>query len=386
MKILFFNELYTPFKTGGAEVSTQLLAEGLVQLGHDVMVCTTCNKNSERYVNGVHVVYIKIKNIYWPYEKKKHSSLLSFIWHIIDINNILYRQAFDNVFHSFKPDVIHTSNLSGFSCYVWKIAFSFKIPIVHTIRDYYLMCLKCTMFKNLECNSQCKECRLFSYVKKRLSHNVNAVVGISKFVLNKHLQNKYFTNAKIKSVINNPVGNGAVSNWKKVKTGNIGYIGSISSSKGVDLLVKAFSSIKSNEYKLLIAGNGNNEYIKYLKSLSNKDNIEFVGFVRSTDFFKNIDLLVVPSQWQEPFGRVVIEAISNGIPVIASKKGGITEILEGRLEGILFDDVNDLKIKLEAYMKGRLVFNFDYTASFGEKYKKNIIASQYEEIYKCLVE
>ena len=44
MKILIFNELYTPYSKGGAEKSTQLLAETLVKLGHEIHVCTSSNK------------------------------------------------------------------------------------------------------------------------------------------------------------------------------------------------------------------------------------------------------------------------------------------------------------------------------------------------------
>ena len=55
MRILIFNELYTPNKKGGAEVSTQLLAESLVELGHEIHICTSSNKNSDEIINGVRV-------------------------------------------------------------------------------------------------------------------------------------------------------------------------------------------------------------------------------------------------------------------------------------------------------------------------------------------
>lgn len=48
-------------------------------------------------------------------------------------------------------------------------------------------------------------------------------------------------------------------------------------------------------------------------------------------------MVVVPSTWQEPFGRTVIEALSTGRPVVASRVGGIPEILTGPLERFLFD-------------------------------------------------
>ena len=51
-------------------------------------------------------------------------------------------------------------------------------------------------------------------------------------------------------------------------------------------------------------------------------------------------MVVVPSVWQEPFGRTVIEALSTGRPVLASRVGGIPEILTGPLDRFLFDREN----------------------------------------------
>ena len=61
------------------------------------------------------------------------------------------------------------------------------------------------------------------------------------------------------------------------------------------------------------------------------------------------DVVVVPSQWQEPFGRVVIEAMSTGRPVVATRVGGIPEILSGRMDEFLVgkDDAAALARKLE---------------------------------------
>ena len=51
-----------------------------------------------------------------------------------------------------------------------------------------------------------------------------------------------------------------------------------------------------------------------------------------SELLQAADLVVLPASWQEPFGRVVIEAMSAGLPVIASRVGGIPEILTGRFE------------------------------------------------------
>ena len=53
------------------------------------------------------------------------------------------------------------------------------------------------------------------------------------------------------------------------------------------------------------------------------------------------DVVVVPSVWLEPFGRTVIEALSTGRPVVASRVGGIPEIMTGPLDRFLFDRDDD---------------------------------------------
>jgi glycosyltransferase involved in cell wall biosynthesis len=117
------------------------------------------------------------------------------------------------------------------------------------------------------------------------------------------------------------------------------YSGRIIPEKGVKELINAFSMLK--EYpsiKLLIMGgnffgndNPNDSYINSLKKISKdlQNKIVFTGFVpyhRVSSYLKMADLAVVPSMWEEPFGLTCLEAISSGLPTIATDVGGIKEI------------------------------------------------------------
>lgn len=385
MNILIFNEFYTPYIVGGAEVSTQMLAESLVSLGHKVTVCTTCDRDYKDVVNGVNVIYVRIENIYWPYKTSRKNAFGKLAWHFLDIRNIRYSKRFNEIIDEVKPDIVHSNNISGFSCFVWTSAAKKRIPIVHTIRDYYLMCTKVSMYRGVECNNQCFRCKIFSLLKRQASKKVDAVIGISSFILNRHIDYGYFQYAKYKKIIGNPVKVSKLSNEHKIRTYNIGYIGSLSDAKGVGLLVRVFNKIGNKKYKLLLAGKGDNLYIQQLESMATNSNIQFLGFVNPNDFYNKIDLLVVPSQWKEPFGRVVIEAISKGIPVIASCNGGLPEILEGRQEGNVFANAESLEKLLREYMDG--IYNFDFSdiQSFRDKYNALNIAKQYESVYYDLI-
>ena len=381
MKILIFNHVYYPYQKGGAEISTQLLAESLVNMGHEVHVCTTAPEDKKEIINGVTIHRTKERNIYWSFNNDDVSAIKKLLWHTIEIYNIFNKTVIRRIIESVKPDVIHTNVISGFSTIVWQVANTLKIPIVHTLRDYYLMCIKATRFDgNKVCERPCVVCKYYSIPKRIVSANVDAVIGISSFILEKHINNGYFPNAKIKSVIHNPV-NSYVKNKGINKRKVIGYLGRVHPSKGIEKLISAFLSINTLGYYLEIAGGGDPDYISHLKTKYNDKRIRFIGRVEPYDFLSTIELLVVPSLWEEPFGRVIVEANSCGCPVLVSNRGGMPELIEEDVNGSVFDLYEDdsLKNKLNGFIKKEISYNLKNMDMKG--YEKDFIAKQYIEIY-----
>jgi len=64
--------------------------------------------------------------------------------------------------------------------------------------------------------------------------------------------------------------------------------------------------------------------------------VRWHGVVKAEEFLPGLDLLVVPSLYHEPMGRVVVEAFAHGLPVIAARRGGIPELFHGEC-GWLYD-------------------------------------------------
>jgi len=114
---------------------------------------------------------------------------------------------------------------------------------------------------------------------------------------------------------------------------NLGILGQISPHKGHDDAVEAVRLL-DGAFHLLIAGKGEGDYIDTLKRKSSGLPVEFLGFVSLTEFFKRIDVLLVPS-WEEPFGIVLLEAMASGIPVIATAIGGPLDIICSGDHGLL---------------------------------------------------
>lgn len=108
----------------------------------------------------------------------------------------------------------------------------------------------------------------------------------------------------------------------------IGFLSRIHPKKGLDILIKALSGVNF-PYKLLIAGGGEESYIKSLNELAkdcgNNSNIEWVGWKNGEEkfeFLSQLDLFALTSH-SENFAIVVIESLSVGTPVLISNQIGL---------------------------------------------------------------
>lgn len=347
---------------GGAELSVQALAESFYKGGHKVCVVTLGQKNEKSEINGVQIFRLKIQNIFWPFEDKKHSPVEKIKWHIKDIYNSSYKTQIEEIFKEFEPNIIHTNNLAGFSVYVWDIAKKHNIKITHTLRDYYLQCPRSTKFKNsTSCKNQCLKCSMFSLVKKKMSSKVDTVIGISQYILKDHLKQGFFQKSN-KTVIYNGFN---IPSDKKKKLQfdrntyiNFGFIGQVNEAKGIELLMKTLQNFKTlSNWKLFIAGNVQPNYLKNLKSHLPETKVEFMGFTKTSDFFQKINVLVVPSIWEEPFGRVVLEGITNNTVVLGSNSGGIPELLKSNQSFLFNPTETNLSILLKKILMDTSVLN-----------------------------
>lgn len=120
----------------------------------------------------------------------------------------------------------------------------------------------------------------------------------------------------------------------------VGYVGRILEMKGIDLLIEAYASLKSNrpdlKMKLLLIGSG--EWEQPMLQLADKRGIRSdvrhipsVAHREVPDYMHALDILVLPSRrkamWAEQFGRVLVEAMAAGKIVIGSSSGAIPEVI-----------------------------------------------------------
>jgi glycosyltransferase involved in cell wall biosynthesis len=140
---------------------------------------------------------------------------------------------------------------------------------------------------------------------------------------------------------------------------NLLYAGRIWPEKGVDTAIKALEKLvfgrDLRNIKLSVVGSGSPDYEKYLHALVNQvglnDYVSFSTHVPAEEMpqlLQEFDVLLVPSLWQEPFSRIVLEGMISGLVVIATTTGGTTEILMDGENGLLFvpGSVEDLAQKI----------------------------------------
>ena len=127
-----------------------------------------------------------------------------------------------------------------------------------------------------------------------------------------------------------------------------GFIGVHDPVKGLDTLARAAHRLVNDQnVRFVIAGSAKSDYSKSLPQKFPGENTSFLGWTKPEDFFPQIDVLVVPSLFREPFGRVVIEAFVQGVPVIGARSGGIPESIDPGKDGYLFDPGDDKALAAE---------------------------------------
>lgn len=122
-----------------------------------------------------------------------------------------------------------------------------------------------------------------------------------------------------------------------VRTRYVLYFGRFSVEKGIKTLLKVCSA--HPEIQFIFAGNG-----PFADDVKKIPNIDCKGFVQGGELqslIRNAEFCVYPAEWYEVFGLAVGEAIKVGTPVIASRIGGIPEIVDHGKNGILIESGNE---------------------------------------------
>jgi len=321
MHVFFINARYAPERIAGPAFTTQYLAEQLTREGDQATVfCRTERSGVIREVHdGVTVVRVGL-----------------------DVSAQRLAQVLVDAVNLFQPDVIHTLFPREIPIELLSsIAAQRRVPVVQTLLSFFLLCARGSMMRNGRmCTGQCVDCHTATAGQRDYTEWVAGVVGISRFMLDRHQRCGMFRSTPVQQVIHDayqpPFIDTAVP--RKGSALRLGYLGRLVPPKGIELLLKTLTTqLAERDWRLVVAGKGDASYEMMLKRSYADTRIRFAGFVEPSVVLSEIDVLLVPSLWEEPLGRVWLEAYAHGIPVIASRRGGMPEGIEQGRTGFLFE-------------------------------------------------
>lgn len=341
LNIIFLGSYYPPYMVGGAERMFKIHAEALAHKGHKVSVISlgpNSETKEEKTSQGIPIYRMPIRNIYWPLSTG-HSKLSKAIWHILDIYNPRHNQDLSLVIDRIHPDIVICENIAGWSPAIWKFLHQKGIPVIQFVHDASFICATGTMFHNKRrCSKVCLKCRIFTIGYRLCCNYVSHFIFVSHF--QQRIYQRFFTSIS-SSVMHNAEKlelHSKTHLWNRSKPMKLGLIGCLSYHKGVIHMIKAFKMLHGN-FQLYLGGNFVSEAFKAetLAAIGSDPRIRCLGYVNSVDFFKSIDLTIVPSLYEESFGLVAIESCACGVPVIASNHGGLIEIVKDGFNGLCCD-------------------------------------------------
>lgn len=347
----------------GAEVVCMRLAEALERNGEEVLFLTTkfdFQNNSSAY---------KV------YQIRNPLGLISSYTKTFPLNLFAFFHSFSLLIR-LKPDIVHFHAKELFLP-VLISAKLLNIKVAYTVLDYHLICPKnillkpngdiCTEFQDTHCFIRCDD--VFSLkkfpttIKKPLrrfiswlrfivydffAKKIDAVIVLSNTSKNRLIQygipkekNHVIYHYQVKQ--DTPIKLSFISQFDNHK---ILFVGSLSRHKGLHIIIEAIPGIIKeipDTRLIVVIGETVEEYKSKIENLIEelgiKRNVEFLGKRTNEEVLQLIrecDVVVVPEQWPNDFGPVIlVEAMSLGKPIVASRIGGIPEFINDGVSGFL---------------------------------------------------
>ena len=351
MKILIVSNLYPPLVQGGAEIYVGRLAAALAT-EHEVVVVTSepgfhLAPRREVTAEGIVVYHLAPLNVA-HLTHLPHSLLPQAAFRTIDFYHPQVAATISEVIRRERPDVIHIHNWIGLSlaAVLASVPSSARhLPVAMTLHDYALVCAYASLLHpdGHSCGPDLP-CRILASLDRRLVNDVGLVISPSRYVLDEHLRRGFFRHATQQilpyGLENSPSPLSREGRLGESKTTfDILYMGRVQFYKGTEVLIRAFRRTSDAGLRLHIAGTGPS--IDSCKAVARDDDrIRFHGFVGGElrrMLVENADCMVLPSLWPDNYPVSIQEAFQAGPVVIASRIGGIPEMVRDGVNGLLVE-------------------------------------------------
>ena len=345
MKIGIVTNLYPPYARGGAEFVIVRTVEQLLALGHDVFVITGQPKSQGRDLTLGRLSLERVyrffpNNIYFTLDDYKYPWAVRLFWHVIDAFSWSGAEAVRTVLRDERPDIVITHNLKGIGLRIPNAIQKLGIPHIHVLHDLQLIVPSGLRMFGQEQESWILRLAYGAYraiCRNRLGQP-QLVVSPSAYLRDEYVKNGFFKTSTT-AVKPNP----APKFISVVRDGRSGgpvkflYAGQLGEHKGIMFLLEAFSKLPFDA-RLLIAGDGPLRSVVEERARADK-RIMYLGYTQPEELAKcmeAVDALVVPSLCYENSPTVIYETLMAGVPLIASRIGGVGELIREGDNGFLF--------------------------------------------------
>lgn len=175
----------------------------------------------------------------------------------------------------------------------------------------------------------------------------------------------------------------------------LGVVSRLEMIKGMDLVIPAFARVISKypDTRLIVVGDGSlrERMQRQAQELSCADGIEWAGRQpqdRLSDWYGRMDIVLMPSR-SEGFGLTAIEAMANGCVVVASRTGGLPEVVRDREVGLLHkpESINDMVVKIDSLLGNTDLLSRYSTAALAYvgRYSFDRYSQLFNDLYKRLI-
>lgn len=403
MRILICSNAYPPHFIGGAELMAHEQAKALARLGHEVRVFAgELGTNRARHARADDV-HEGIPVHRFALNPEDYSpEFLNFLHPTID-------NHFSDILDDFQPHIVHCHNLMGLSAKLPLLGRLHGAWTVCTLHDFWGFCLRNTAVRpNGEtCNdtTQCRIClpRIHDgsqlHISMRLRKDfldlaldqIDCFVAPSRFVAKRYARAGW--SPERLHVITNGIDLDMFSPAGETSSPpspvRITYAGYFGAHKGIATLLEAFASLPPalDPTVLQLAGEGPEQdaYVNQIEMLGLHGRVQFLGKVAPSDMpmlYAQSDIVVLPSIWDENQPVCLMEAMAAGLPVIASRKGGIPELVKDGVNGLLFPagDATGLAAQLS-----KLVAKSGLRQRLGDEARRRVVNSSHDHQARLLL-
>lgn len=305
------------------------------------------------------------------------------------IHNPFAKSAFEKFLKEKRPDVVHIHNLYPLiSPSILPVCKALGVSVVMTVHNFRLACPNGLLMSKGEICHRCLGGREYWCVLRNCEDNVFKSTGYALRTAAARLLRRYYDNvdhficlsefqknilvseglpADSVSVMANPFSVAVTAPSKTDSKNNVLFVGRVSREKGIATLFEA--ARLCSDIPFVVAGSW--QTMPEARVLA-PDNVSLLGAVPSdklSPLYENAQLFVLPSVWYEGFPTVLLEAMSHGIAVVCSRIGGLPEIVEEGVNGLLYEPRNagELAARIQTLWQ-----NPDLCKKFGDAGRKKM--------------